>query len=48
MIIFVCLIKRINNVQRLSAFSMEAHDNYLGFDDADYNFLNRFGEAIKK
>ena len=48
MIIFVCLIKRINNVQKLSAFPMEAHDNYLGFDDADYDFLNRFGEAIKK
>ena len=48
MIIFVCLIKRINNVQKLSAFPMEAHDNYRGFDDADYDFLNRFGEAIKK
>ena len=47
MIIFVCLIKRIKNVQRFAAFSMEAKDNYLRFDDADYDFLNRLKKPLK-
>lgn len=47
MVIFICLIKRINNVERLSAFPMEVHDNYLGLDKSDNDFLSNFGSAIK-
>lgn len=46
-VIFICLIKRYNNVNRLTAFPCEVHDDYLAFNDSDNEFLSRFGEVIK-
>lgn len=46
-VIFICLIKRYNNVERLAPFPLEVHDQYLSFDAHDYEFLSKFGEIIK-
>lgn len=46
-VIFIALIKRINNVDKLTEFPFEVHDDYLGFDEKDYNTIKDFSKLIK-
>ncbi len=46
-IIFICLIKRLNNIETLSPYPIEAHDDYLVFNEKDFEFLSNFGTIIK-
>lgn len=46
-VIFVCLIKRIGNITRLEQYPCEAHDDYLGFTEDDYNFILNFSSNMK-
>lgn len=45
--IFIALIKRLNNVEKFEEYPFEAHDNYLGFDDRDYEIISEFSKYIK-
>lgn len=36
------LIKKINNVKPLKPSVFETHDNYLGFESEDFEFVQRF------
>ena len=46
-IIFVCLIKRMENITSLTAYPCEAHDDYLGFKEEDYEFIKNFSSNMK-
>ncbi len=47
-VIFVCLIKRLNNIERLKPFDFEVHDDYLAFKQEDIEFLSKFSETVKR
>lgn len=46
-IVFICLIKRMENVTTLTAYPCEAHDDYLGFKKEDYEFIKNFSSNMK-
>ena len=46
-IIFVCLLKRMKNTTTLDAYPCEAHDDYLGFQEEDYEFIQNFSSKMK-
>ncbi|MBR6081614.1 MAG: hypothetical protein IKP62_01660 [Salinivirgaceae bacterium] len=47
LIIFIALEKRINNVDRCEEFRFEAYDDYLKYDNRDYELLTHFDETFK-
>lgn len=47
-LIFICLFKRCRNLNHLSAFPCEVHENYLGFTDEENELLEKFKEFIEE
>ena len=47
-IIFICLIKRVNNIEALTSFPCEAHYDYLGFDEKDSSLIENFSEFLRR
>lgn len=47
-IIFISLIKRINNIKPLTPFPCEAHDDYLGFDEKDSSLIENFSKFLRR
>ena len=46
--IVYCLFKRCRNLNHLSAFPCEIHEDYLGFTDEDNDLLEKFKEFIEE
>lgn len=46
-LIIMCLIKRLENVQRLTAYEFEVHDNYLAFTEEENSYITDFTSKMK-
>ena len=46
-IIFICLIKKFKNIEKLDSCCFEDEYKNLGFSDDDMKMINNFGELIK-
>lgn len=42
MIILVCFIKRINNIEQLDVYPLESQGTNLAFDEKDYQFIKEY------
>ena len=48
MFIFVCLLKRINNIERIKEYEYEVHDDYLAFSPKDYEFIQNISKYLNE
>ncbi|CCZ95608.1 putative uncharacterized protein [Corallococcus sp. CAG:1435] len=48
MFIFACLLKRINNIERIKEYEYEVHDDYLAFSHKDYEFIQNISKYLNE